>query len=287
MRVRKAVIIAAGKGTRFLPVTRSLPKEMLPLVDRPIIQYVVEEVLTSGLSHIIMVTSRGKSLMEDYFDRIPELELFLEQKGDGERLEEMRRLSDMIGIHTVRQKEQLGLGHAVLTARDAVGDEPFAVLLPDDLIDGETPCLARMMAIYERYGGSVIAVQRVRDEDTRRYGIVTAEMVAEKLYRVTGLVEKPAAEDVPSRLAIVGRYILSPQIFDAISVTPPGKAGEIQLTDALEILLQKEAVYAFEFDGDWYDTGTPLGWLRANLAFALKRPDIAPELEEYLKGMNG
>ena len=283
MKVRKAVIIAAGRGTRFLPITRSLPKEMMPLIDRPLIQYGVVEALNSGITQIIMVTAQGKSAMEDYFDRSPELEIFLEQKGDKERLAQMRELARMVDVCYIRQKEQLGLGHAILTAREIVGDEPFAVILPDDIIDSKVPCLKRMIAIYEKYGAGVIAVERVSDEDTRKYGIIRAKQVADSVYQILSLVEKPDPSWAPSRLGIVGRYVLPPQIFNALEVTPPGTGNEIQVTDALHLLLQQQELYAFEFEGIRHDTGTPLGWLKANVALALKRDDIGPELREYLK----
>jgi UTP--glucose-1-phosphate uridylyltransferase len=283
MKVRKAVIIAAGRGTRFLPVTRSLPKEMLPLVDRPLIQYGVEEALNSGITQIIMVTAQGKSAMEDYFDRSLELEFFLEQKGDEKRLKQMRELAGMVDVCYVRQKEQLGLGHAILTAREIVGDEPFAVILPDDIIDSKVPCLQHMIAIYEKYGGGVIAVERVSDEDTRKYGIIKAKQVADNVYQILSLVEKPDPSWAPSRLGIVGRYVLPPQVFSALEVTPPGAGNEIQVTDALHLLLQQQELYAFEFEGIRHDTGTPLGWLKANVALALKRDDIGLELWAYLK----
>jgi UTP--glucose-1-phosphate uridylyltransferase len=283
MKIRKAVIIAAGRGTRFLPITRSLPKEMMPLVDRPLIQYGVEEALNSGITQIIMVTAQGKSAMEDYFDRSPELELFLERKKDKERLGQMRKLARMVDVCYIRQKEQLGLGHAILTAREIVGDEPFAVILPDDIIDSKVPCLRRMVAVYEKYGAGVVAVERVSDEDTRKYGIIKAKKVAANIYQILSLVEKPEPARAPSRLGIVGRYILTPQIFDVLKVTPPGAGNEVQVTDALHLLLQQQELYAYEFEGVRYDTGSPLGWLKANVALALKRDDIGPELREYLK----
>jgi UTP--glucose-1-phosphate uridylyltransferase len=283
MKVRKAVIIAAGRGTRFLPITRSLPKEMMPLVDRPLIEYGVAEALDSGITQIIMVTAQGKSAMEDYFDRSPELEFFLEQKGDKKRLGQVRKLARMVDVCYVRQKEQLGLGHAILTAREIVGDEPFAAILPDDIIDSKIPVLKSMVAIYEKYGAGVVAVEQVSDEDTRKYGIIKARRVVDSIYRVLGLVEKPATSRAPSRLGIVGRYILTPQIFNVLKVTPPGAGNEIQVTDALSLLLEQQELYAYEFSGVRYDTGTPLGWLKANIALALKRPDIGPGLKEYLK----
>jgi UTP--glucose-1-phosphate uridylyltransferase len=283
MKVRKAVIIAAGRGTRFLPLTRSLPKEMLPLVDKPLVQYAVEEALSSGITQIIMVTSQGKSAMEDYFDRSLELEHFLERKDDIKKLKQVRDLAEMVDVCYIRQKEQLGLGHAILTARPLVGDEPFAVILPDDIIDSEVPCLKSMVAAYEKYGGGIIAVERVKDEDTVKYGIIKARKITDNIYQVLQLVEKPEPSWAPSRLGIVGRYVLPPEIFKALEVTPPGTGNEIQVTDALHLLLQQQELYAYEFEGVRHDTGSPLGWLKANIALALKRDDIGPELKEYLK----
>lgn len=283
MKVRKAVIIAAGRGTRFLPMTRSQPKEMLPLVDKPIIQYSVEEAINSGIEQIIIVTARGKQAIDDYFDNCFELEHFLEQQGDMERLRRMQELSRMVDISYIRQKEQLGLGHAVLTARNLVGREPFAVILPDDIVDSDVPSLKSMIDVYEKYGAGVVAVERVSDEDTRKYGIIEPEQVSDSVYRILSLVEKPEPAQAPSRLGIVGRYILPPEIFDVLRVTPPGKGGEIQVTDALQLLLKEQALYAFELDGIRYDTGTPLGWLEATVSLALKRDDLGPELKEYLR----
>ncbi|MFH1647259.1 MAG: UTP--glucose-1-phosphate uridylyltransferase GalU [Chloroflexota bacterium] len=283
MKLRKAVIIAAGRGTRFLPVTRSQPKEMLPLVDRPVIQYAVDEALDSGIDQVVMVTAQGKPGIEDYFDRSFELEVFLKQKGDTERLQQVQELSRKVNVCYVRQKEQLGLGHAIATARDVVGEEPFAVILPDDIIDSEVPTLRRMAEIYEKYKAGVVAVEGVGDEDTRKYGIIEPKEVAERVYEVLSLVEKPEPAQAPSRLGIVGRYIFTPEIFDAIDDTPPGKGGEIQITDAMQRLLRKQKLYAYELEGVRHDTGTPLGWLKANIAYALKREDIGPELRDYLK----
>jgi len=283
MKVRKAVIIAAGWGTRFLPVTRSQPKEMLPLVDKPIIQYAVEEAVNSGIEQVIMVTARGKQAIEDYFDRAFELEHFLEQKGDAERLRQMQELSGMVDIAYIRQKEQLGLGHAILTARNMAGGEPFAVILPDDIVDSAVPGLKRMIEVYEKYEAGVVAVERVSDEDTRKYGIIEPKQVSDGIYRVLSLVEKPEPAQAPSRLGIVGRYVLPPEIFDVLAVTPPGKGNEIQVTDALQLLLKKQSLYACELEGVRYDTGTPQGWLEANVALALKRDDIGPGLREYLR----
>ena len=283
MKVRKAVITAAGWGTRFLPITRSQPKEMLPVVNKPLIQYSVEEAINSGIEQIIVITALGKRAIEDYFDRSFELEYFLEQKGETKLLQEMRELSSLIDVCYIRQKEQLGLGHAILTARNFVADEPFAVLLPDDLIDSRVPALKQMVEVYEQYGTSVIAIKRVSSQDTVKYGIIEPKRVSTKIYQVLGLAEKPKPQEAPSNLGVVGRYILMPQIFDALEVTPPGKNQEIQLTDALQLLLQQQTIYAYEFDGVRYDAGTPLGWLEATIAFALKQPDIGRELREYLR----
>jgi UTP--glucose-1-phosphate uridylyltransferase len=283
MKVRKAVIIAAGRGTRFLPTTRSHPKEMMPLVDKPLIQYAVEEAMNSGIEQIIMVTARGKQSMEDYFDSCLELEHYLEQKGDEAHLQQMRQLSNLVNIGYIRQKEQLGLGHAILTARDIVGGEPFAVILPDDIIDSDVPSLKSMIEVYDKYEAGVIAVERVSDEDTRKYGIIEPEQVSKGLYQILSLVEKPEPEQAPSRLGIVGRYVLTPETFETIVITPPGKGNEIQITDALQILLKQQKLYAYELEGVRYDTGTHLGWLKANVAYALKRHDIGPELKEYIK----
>jgi UTP--glucose-1-phosphate uridylyltransferase len=287
MKVRKAVIIAAGRGTRFLPTTRSQPKEMMPLVDKPLIQYAVEEAMDSDIEQIIMVTARGKQSMEDYFDSCFELEHFLEQKGDEEHLRQMCALSSLVDICYIRQKEQLGLGHAILTAKNIVGGEPFAVILPDDIIDSRIPSLKSMIEIFDKYEAGVIAVERVSDEDTRRYGIIEPEPVAKNVYQILSLVEKPEPAQAPSRLGIVGRYVLTPETFETIMVTPPGKGNEIQITDALQILLKHQKLYAYELEGVRYDTGTHLGWLKANVAYALKRQDIGTELREYIQKLLG
>ena len=283
MKVRKAIITAAGWGIRFLPITKAQPKEMLPLINKPLIQYSVEEAINSGIEQITVVTALGKRAIEDYFDRSFELEYVLEQKGETQLLQEIRELSDLVDICYIRQKEQLGLGHAILTARGIIGDEPFAVLLPDDIIESKVPTLKQMMEAYEQYKTNVIAVERVSSQDTIKYGIIEAKKVSGDIYQVLSLVEKPKPAQAPSDLGIVGRYILMPQIFDILEVTPPGKNGEIQLTDALQSLLKQQAVYACEFKGVRYDTGTPLGWLEATIAFALKHPDIRQELREYLR----
>ena len=289
MKVRKAVITAAGYGTRFLPVTRSQPKEMLPLINKPLIQYSVEEAINSGIEQIIMVTSLGKRAIEDYFDRAFELESFLERKGHTALVKQMREISNMIDICYIRQKEQLGLGHAILTARNMVGEEPFVVILPDDIIDCPVPCLKSMIEVYDKYGASVLAVEKVNDEDTKKYGIIEPVKVkdSERVYEVLSLVEKPETAKAPSRLGIVGRYILTPEIFDVIKATPAGKGGEIQITDALQRLLKQQKLYAYELEGTRHDTGVPLGWLKANIALGLKHPELGPELRRYMKEMLG
>ncbi|MCD6453055.1 MAG: UTP--glucose-1-phosphate uridylyltransferase GalU [Dehalococcoidales bacterium] len=282
MKVRKVIITVAGRGTRFLPLTRSQPKEMLPLINKPLIQYAVEEAIGSGIEQIILITALGKHAIEDYFDRSLELEHVLEQKGKTKLLQEMRELSSLVNICYIRQKEQLGLGHAILTAREIIGDEPFAVILPDDIIDSPTPVLRQMIAIYEHYRTNVIAVEPVNHQDTVKYGIIEPEEISPRLYRVLSLVEKPRPSQAPSNLGVVGRYILMPEIFDALTATPPGKIGEIQLTDALQLLLGQQTINAYEFEGKRYDTGNPLGWLKANVAFGLKEPGIREELKKYL-----
>jgi UTP--glucose-1-phosphate uridylyltransferase len=285
MKIRKAVITAAGWGTRFLPVTKSQPKEMLPLVNKPLIQYSVEEAIECGIELVVIVTSLGKRSIEDHFDRSFELEHVLEQKGETGRAEEIRRLSNMIDITYVRQKEQLGLGHALLSAKKIVGDEPFLLMLPDDVFEQRERVLKNMMEIYERYDGSVIAVQRVAERDISRYGIVEAQRKSERIYEMVDLVEKPDPADAPSDLAIMGRYVLEPEIFDLLSETLPGKNGEIQLTDGLKQLLLQRPMYAYEFEGERYDAGTPYGWLQTNIALALKDPEIGPKLERYLSSL--
>ena len=288
-KVRKAVFPAAGLGTRFLPATKAQPKEMLPLVDKPIIQYGVEEALAAGCDQIIMVTGRGKSAIEDYFDHSYELEHMLEHRGQIELLGIVRQISDMIHVAYVRQKEALGLGHAVLMARELVGDEPFAVLLADDIIDAQVPVLKQMMAVFEETHCSVIATQVVEGPGISAYGVIEAKPVngrfAGKLHEITNLVEKPKPEDAPSNLAVIGRYILTPKIFSVLDRTPLSAGGELQLTDALKLLLQEEKVYGFTFEGKRHDTGNKLGFLKATIEFALKRPDLGDELRAYLKSL--
>ena len=286
MKVRKAVITAAGWGTRFLPATKSQPKEMLPLVDKPVIQYVVEEAVSSGIEQIIIITAQGKHAIENHFDRSFELEHVLREKPDEKRLREVQRVSNMADICYIRQKEQLGLGHAVSMAKDLVGNEPFALFLPDDLIAAEVPAMKQMIEVFERYDGSVIAVEPVPPEKTSSYGIIDPEKLEDRVYAVKGLIEKPSPEDAPSNLGIVGRYILTPEVFDMIGRVRPGAIGEIQLTDALHLLREGQQIYAYEFDGVRHDTGEPLGFLRACIDYAMARPDIGPGLREYLRQLD-
>jgi UTP--glucose-1-phosphate uridylyltransferase len=289
MRVRKAVFPAAGLGTRFLPATKAQPKEMLPLVDKPIIQYGVEEALAAGCDQIIIVTGRGKSAIEDHFDVSYELEKMLEERGKTDLLQIVRQISDLIHIAYVRQKEALGLGHAVLTARELVGNEPFAVLLADDVIDAEVPCLKQLMNVFEKVQCSVLATQVVEGPGISAYGVLDAKPVPGsngKLYEVSNLVEKPRAEDAPSNLAVIGRYILTPTVFETLSDLKAGAGGELQLTDGLRALLQKEKIYGYVFEGKRHDTGDKLGFLKATVEFALKRPDLGEPLRQYLKTLN-
>ena len=283
MSIRKAVITAAGMGTRFLPATKSQPKETLPIVDTPMIQYVVEEAVASGIQQIIIVTSSAKKAIEDYFDRSLELERALEQKGDLALLQRMRSISDLADVCYVRQKEQRGLGDAVLTAKEVVGNEPFAVILPDDIIDASVPALKQLVGIYDMYKCSVVAIERVPIEDVASYGVIEPKRVEDRVYEVKRMVEKPPADKAPSNMGVVGRYILMPQIFDALKRTKPGAGGEIQLTDALQILIHDQKVYAYEFDGKRYDAGTPFGFLKASVEMALKRPDLGPPFRKYLQ----
>jgi UTP--glucose-1-phosphate uridylyltransferase len=282
MKIRKAVIAAAGWGTRFLPVTKSQPKEMLPLLNKPIIQYSVEEAVACGVELVVIVTSLGKRAIEDYFDRSPELERVLEKKGDFKMAQELCSLSSMVDITYVRQKEQLGLGHALLTARSIIGDEPFILFLPDDLFEQQELVLKNMIDVHQKYQGSVIAVKQVDEDEISRYGIIAPKKKTDRIYQVTDLVEKPRPEEAPSDLAIMGRYILMPEVFQILHDTPPGKGGEIQLTDALKQLARRYPLYAYEFEGERYDAGTPLGWLQTTISLALKDPDIGPELKRYI-----
>ncbi|MCH8849193.1 MAG: UTP--glucose-1-phosphate uridylyltransferase GalU [Chloroflexi bacterium] len=286
MSVRKAVILAAGYGTRLLPATKAVPKESLPLVDKPIIQYAVEEAAASGVEQIIIVTSAGKQAVEDHFDRSLELEQALAAKGDSERLEEIRSISRLANIAYVRQHEQLGIGDAVLTTKELVGDEPFVLFFPDDVIVSAVPAAQQAIAAFEAHGGSVLSVEEVAPEDVQSYGIIDGEAIGEGVYRVRSVVEKPKPADAPSNLGIVGRYVLTPQIFDALAETPPGAAGEIQLTDGISILLKSQPVFAYRFQGRRYDTGRPLGLLKAAVDVALQRPDLGPPLRRYLRTLD-
>lgn len=290
MRVRKAVFPAAGLGTRFLPATKAQPKEMLPLVDKPIIQYGVEEALAAGCDQIIIVTGRGKSSIEDHFDVSYELEKMLEERGKTELLSIVRQISDMIHVAYVRQKEAMGLGHAVLMARELVGNEPFAVLLADDVIDGPRPCLKQMMDVFEESQCSIIATQEVNGPAISSYGVLDAKRIEGKYnnraFDVSSMVEKPKQEEAPSNLAIIGRYILTPTIFDTLEHTPLGSGGELQLTDGIRGLLNKgEKVFGYTFEGKRHDAGDKLGFLKATVEFALKRNDLGPAFAEYLKNL--
>ncbi len=289
-RVRKAVLPAAGLGTRFLPATKAQPKEMLPVVDKPLIQYAVEECLASGIENIIIVTGRGKNAIEDHFDAAPELERFLEEKGKRELAEQVRRISNMIQFSYTRQKEPLGLGHAVLCARELVGDEPFAVLLGDVIIDGAVPATRQLAEVFEATGTGVIAVQEVPRERTRLYGIVDAGAEknspwGERLLRIRTLVEKPAPERAPSTLGVTGRYVLPAEIFDCIERTGRGALGEIQLTDALVLLAQEKGLYALVVEGTTYDAGDKLGFLKATVEFGLKNPEFGEAFRDYLRSL--
>lgn len=288
MKIRKAVIPAAGLGTRLLPATKATPKEMLPLADKPSIQYIVEEAVASGIEHVIVITSRTKRIIEDHFDSAPELERMLELKGDYKTLEMLRQIEDMAQVTFTRQPSPRGLGHAILQAKDLVGDEPFGVMLPDDLIDTNagTPCLRQLMDVYEQYEGSVLGVMHVPREQVSRYGIIAGEQVADRTWRVTETVEKPQVDQAPSDLAIVGRYVLAPEIFTLLEQTQPGSGGEVQVTDAIDALLGMKLVFAYEFSGIRYDMGDKLGWLTTSIAYALKRPDLAPGMKAFLRGLN-
>jgi len=287
MKVRKAVFPAAGLGTRFLPATKAQPKEMLPLVDKPMIQYVVEEAVASGLSEIIIVTGRGKRAIEDHFDAAFELEYYLNDRGKTEELAQIKTISELASVSYVRQKEPLGLGHAILCARSLVGDEPFAVFLGDDIIGAApSPCMRQLLDVAERYQGPVIAVQRVPRERIHQYGVIATRPVEGRVHEVLDLVEKPGPQEAPSDLAIIGRYVLPPELFEILGETPADRRGEIQLTDALRTLRRRRPMYAVEFEGMRYDTGDKLGFLKATVEFALARPDLADEFRTYLKSLN-
>ncbi|NLO89846.1 MAG: UTP--glucose-1-phosphate uridylyltransferase GalU [Clostridia bacterium] len=286
MKVTKAVIPAAGLGTRFLPATKAQPKEMLPIVDKPAIQYIVEEAVASGIQDILIITGRGKRAIEDHFDRAVELELLLEKKGNGKLLKIVREISEIANIHYIRQKEPKGLGHAVYCARHFIGNEPFAVLLGDDIVRSKTPCLKQLLNVYEKYGASIIGVQEVSREETQKYGIVeVSDTSLNGVFEIKDLVEKPKPEEAPSNLAIMGRYVLTPEIFEAIEATPPGAGGEIQLTDALKRLSQTQPLYAYNFEGRRYDVGDKLGFIAATIELALEREELGESLRAYLKSM--
>ncbi|MBI5237097.1 MAG: UTP--glucose-1-phosphate uridylyltransferase GalU [Deltaproteobacteria bacterium] len=284
MTVKKAVFPAAGFGTRFLPATKAIPKEMLPLVDKPLIQYVVEEAQASGLKEMIIVTGMGKTAIENHFDTSFELEILLKERGKHELLRVIENISDLVHFAYTRQKKPLGLGHAIHVTKNLINDEPFAVFLGDDIIDARVPAMKQMISVFKKYGSSILAVQRVHPKEARLYGIIKGAEIAPGVHKVMDLVEKPKGK-APSNLAIIGRYILTPGIFNAIENTRPGRGGEIQLTDALRILLKKEDIFAYEFAGDRYDAGDRLGFLKANVTFALKRPDIRGEFRKFLRGL--
>ena len=284
-KIRKAVFPAAGLGTRFLPATKASPKEMLPLVDKPLIQYVVEEAVASGIESIIIVTGRGKTAIEDHFDISFELEHLLNERGKDELFEAARSVSELARISYVRQKEALGLGHAILQARDFVEGEPFAVMLADDIVDAEVPALRQMLRAYEEFDAPVLGTMRVEGEAISRFGVIDAEEVSDGVYKIRDMVEKPPFAEAPSELAIIGRYILTPDIFDEIEHTGRGAGGEIQITDAMRSLLRKRPFYAVRFEGTRHDAGDKLGFLIATVEFALKRPDLAPPFRDYLRSL--
>ena len=281
--IKKAIIPAAGLGTRFLPATKAQAKEMLPIVDKPTLQYIIEEAIESGIEEILIVTGRNKKSIEDHFDRSVELELELEQKGKTAMLEMVQDISNMVNIHYIRQKEPKGLGHAIHCAKSFIGDEPFAVLLGDDIVDADTPCLKQMIKCYDEYKTTVLGVQEVAKENVDKYGILDIKHIEDRVYKVKDMVEKPAVEEAPSNIAILGRYIITPEIFNILENQAPGKGGEIQLTDALQTLATKEAIYAYNFEGRRYDVGDKLGFLEATVDFALKRPELRDDFIEFLK----
>ncbi|QZY55344.1 UTP--glucose-1-phosphate uridylyltransferase GalU [Crassaminicella profunda] len=288
MKVRKAIIPAAGLGTRFLPATKAQPKEMLPIVDKPTLQYIIEEAVNSGIEEILIITGRNKKSIEDHFDRSVELEFELEKKGKKDMLKEVRKISDMVNIHYIRQKEPKGLGHAIHCAKSFIGNEPFAVLLGDDIVHNPSkPCLKQMIEKYDEYKTTILGVQGVETEDVSKYGIVEGKYIEDGVYKVKGLVEKPSVEEAPSNVAILGRYIITAKIFEILEHTKPGKGGEIQLTDALKELARKEAMYAYNFEGKRYDVGNKLGFLEATVEFALRREDLREEFLKYLLKVTG
>lgn len=283
MKVRKAIIPAAGLGTRFLPATKAQPKEMLPIVDKPTIQYIIEEAVASGIEEILIITGRNKKSIEDHFDKSVELEMELEKAGKQEMLDMVRRISDMVDIHYIRQKEPRGLGHAIHCAKSFVGNEPFAVMLGDDVVDSEVPCLKQLIDCFNEYKTTILGVQTVDPKNVDKYGIVDGLHIEDRVYKVKRLVEKPSVDEAPSNVAILGRYIITPQIFEILENTAPGKGNEIQLTDALETLIKNEAMYAYDFEGRRYDVGDKLGFLQATVEYALRKKELRDGFIEYLK----
>lgn len=287
MKVRKAIIPAAGLGTRFLPATKAQPKEMLPIVDKPTIQYIIEEAVASGIEEILIITGKNKRAIEDHFDKSVELEQQLSATGKDDMLKMIDDISNMANIHYIRQKEAKGLGHAISCARAFVGHEPFAVMLGDDVVDSAKPCLKQLIDCFDEYKTTILGVQSVPQEDVSKYGIVKGIHIEDRIYKVKDLVEKPSVEESPSNIAILGRYIITDKIFDILEKTAPGKGGEIQLTDALKALISQEAMYAYNFEGRRYDVGDKLGFLQATVEFALKREDLSEQFMGYLKGITG
>ena len=285
-KIRKAIIPAAGLGTRFLPATKAQPKEMLPIVDKPTIQYIIEEAIASGIEEILIITGRNKKCIEDHFDKSVELEMELEKNNKNELLELVQDISEMVDIHYIRQKEPKGLGHAIICAKTFVGNEPFAILLGDDIVyNDEKPCLKQLIECYDEYKTSILGVQTVDKESVSKYGIVDGILIEDRVCKVKGLVEKPSIEEAPSNTAILGRYIVTPKIFDILDNTKPGKGNEIQLTDALLELIKEEAMYAYNFEGKRYDVGDKLGFLEATVEYALRKPEIRDDFIKYLRGM--
>ena len=284
-KIKKAIVPAAGLGTRFLPATKAQPKEMLPIVDKPTLQYIIEEAVASGIEEVLIIIGRNKTSIQDHFDRSIELELELAQKGNFETLEIIKNISEMANIHFIRQKEPKGLGHAIYCAKSFVSNEPFAILLGDDMVYSKVPCLKQLISVHEKFGGSVLGVQEVEHKYVSRYGIVDGTAVEKGLYKVKSLVEKPDPESAPSDIAVLGRYIISSSIFDILESIPPGKNGEIQLTDALCVLAGRQDVYAYTFEGRRYDVGDKLGFLEATVEYALRDPDLREQFEAYLKNL--
>jgi len=285
MKIKKAVLPAAGFGTRFLPATKVVPKELLPIIDKPTIQYIMEEVVAAGIEEVVLITGREKGSIEDHFDTSVELEDHLRKKGRKDLLKMVQDISEMVTLVSVRQKEPLGLGHAILCAKKVVGEEPFAVLLGDDLIDARVPCIKQMIDVYDEMGGAVIAIQKVPKSETHLYGIIQGEKVRERIYSIEEMIEKPKQGTAPSNLAIIGRYILPPEIFEKLEKVQPDGKGEIQLTNGLRELVKEIPVFGYEFTGDRYDAGDKWGYLEANIALGLKHPEIGPKLKRYLRGL--